>query len=87
MYLVHVPLIVGVYRLLPNQSGGVLLLASLLVVVLGSAALGELELELACYRRLKRQVDAAPEAVRGMLAAAFLVMFFDAALVEVKLAP
>ena len=50
MYLVRVPLIVGVYRLLPNQSGGVLLLASLLVVVLGSAALGELEL--ARYRRL-----------------------------------
>ena len=85
MYPVHVTLIVGVYRLLPNQSGGVLPLASLLVVMLGSAALGELEL--ACYRRLKRRVDAAPEAVRGMLAAAFLVMFFDAALVEVKLAP
>ena len=85
MYLVHVPLIVGVYRLLPNQSGGVLLLASLLVVVLGSAALGELEL--ACYRRLKKRMDAASEAARGMLAAAFLVMFFGAALVGVKLAP
>ena len=48
MNLVHVPLIVGENRLLPNQSGGVLLLASLLVVVLGSAALSELEL--VCYR-------------------------------------
>ena len=85
MYLVHVPLIVGVYRLLPNQSGGVLLLASLLVIALASAALGELDL--ACYRRLKRRVDAVPEAARGMLAAAFLVMFFGAALVGVRLAP
>ena len=73
MNLVHVPLIVGENRLLPNQSGGVLLLASLLVVVLGSAALSELEL--VCYRRLQRRVDAAPEAARGMPAAAFLVMF------------
>ena len=51
----------------------------------GSAALGELEL--ACYRRLKKRIDAAPEAARGMLAAAFLVMFFGASLVGVKLAP
>ena len=85
MYLVHVPLTVGVYRQLPNQSGSVLLLANLLVVVLGSAALGELEL--ACYRRLERRMDADSEPARGMLAAAFLVMFFGGALVGVKLAP
>lgn len=83
MYLVHVPLIVGVYRLLPGQSAGVLLLASLAVILLASAAVGELEL--AVYRRLKRRVDAAPETARGLLAAAFLAMFFGASLVGLSL--
>lgn len=84
MYLVHVPLIVGTYRLLPNQSSGVLLLASLTAIVVVSAAVGELELAL--YRRFKKRVDAAPEAARGVLAAAFVAMFLGAALVGMRLA-
>ena len=85
MYLVHVPLIVGVYRLLANQSRGVLLPARLLVVVLGSAALGELEF--ACYSSLKRRVDAGSRGSARHAGSGFSRHVFGAVLVGVKLAP
>ncbi len=84
LYLVHVPVILGVFKLV-NASPGVLLVTALLVVIGVSAVLGQLDL--ACYRKLKGLCDKAPPILHKSLAAGFITVFFAAALFGLRQNP
>lgn len=81
LYLVHVAVILGVFKLV-NASSGVLLILAMGVAILVSAVLGQLDL--ACYRKLKGLCDSATPRLHQGLAAAFITVFFAAALFGLK---
>jgi peptidoglycan/LPS O-acetylase OafA/YrhL len=81
LYLVHVTVILGVFKLV-NASSGVLLILATTVAILVSAVLGQLDL--ACYRKLKGLCDRATPRLHQGLAAAFITVFFTAALFGLK---
>ncbi len=73
MYLVHVPVILGTFKLMPGAPIWLTLATSLALVVIMSAIIGTLDV--AGYYRLKRSFDAAPASVRTALAGAFVAVF------------
>ena len=77
MYLVHVPVILGTFKLLGGSPTWLMLTISAVSVLLVSAAVGQLDL--ATYYRLKTVVDRAPRVVLAGFAIAFLAMFLAAA--------
>jgi len=77
MYLVHVPVILGTFKLMPHAPAWLLIGTSLALVLLVSAAIGSIDV--AGYYRLKRVLDAAPARVRSTLAGGFVVLFLAAA--------
>ena len=81
LYLVHVTVILGVFKLV-NASSGVLLILAMVATVLVSAVLGPLDL--ACYRKLKGLCDKSPSGLHQGLAAGFIAVFFAAALYGLK---
>ena len=82
IYLVHVPVILGVCKLLGGSPTWLILAISSASVVLVSAAVGMLDLQI--YYRLKTALDGAPAAVRTCLALAFVGMFLTAALIGLR---
>ena len=84
LYLVHVTVILGVFKLV-NASSGVLLITAMGVTILVSAVLGQLDL--ACYRKLKRVCDTASPRLHQGLAAGFIAVFFAAALFGLRQNP
>lgn len=77
MYLLHVPVILGVLRLMPEAPLAVLLPTALICVLFVSALMGQFDLAL--YTRLKRMADAGQKRVHMVAAAAFLLTFFGIA--------
>ena len=84
LYLVHVTVILGVFKLV-NASSSVLLILATTVAILVSAVLGQLDL--ACYRKLKGLCDSATPRLHQGLAAAFITVFFTAALFGLRQNP
>jgi exopolysaccharide production protein ExoZ len=81
LYLVHLTVILGVFKLL-NASSGILLITVMAVTILVSAVLGQLDM--ACYRKLKGLCDGAAPRFHHVLAAGFVAVFFTAALLGLK---
>lgn len=78
IYLVHVPVILGTFKLMPGASAWITMGTSLALVLLTSALIGSVDV--AAYYRLKRALDAAPAALRIGLAGTFVLAFLAAAL-------
>lgn len=78
IYLVHVPVILGTFKLMPGASAWMTLGTSLALVLLSSALIGTLDV--AAYYRLKKVLDSAPAAVRVGIAGTFVVAFLAAAI-------
>ena len=81
LYLVHVTVILGVFKLV-NASSGILLILATTVAIFVSAVLGQLDL--ACYRKLKGLCGSATPRLHQGLSAAFITVFFTAALFGLK---
>lgn len=81
LYLVHVPVILGTFKLL-NAPPAILLTTAVVLAIVASAVLGTLDL--ASYRKLKGLCDKAHVKLHQTLAAAFVMLFFAAALYGLK---
>jgi len=77
IYLVHVPIILGTFKLMGTGWTWMAMATSMALVLLTSAVIGTLDV--AGYYRLKRVLDTAPPAVRIGIAVAFVVTFLAAA--------
>lgn len=79
MYLVHVPVILAAFKLMPTNAPVWLAMGvSFACVLLASAAIGSMDV--AMYYRLKRVVDRAPAPARVTIAACFVIVFLAAGL-------
>jgi exopolysaccharide production protein ExoZ len=78
MYLVHVPVILATFKLMPGRPPALVVATAALAVVFASAIVGQIDTTV--YYRLKRVVDRGPNVARIALATTFLVMFAAAAL-------
>jgi exopolysaccharide production protein ExoZ len=78
MYLVHVPVILATFKLMPGRAPALVVATAAIAVVAASAVVGQMDLT--AYYRLKRVLDRAPNAARIAVATAFLAMFGVAAL-------
>ncbi len=77
LYLVHVPVIVITYKLLPPLNQWLLLAAALVLPTVVSAVVGTIDLKL--YGFLKGRLDRTDRQVQVVIATVFLVLFFEAA--------
>lgn len=73
MYLVHVPVLIGTFKLLGQASAFLMFAMGLLLTLIVSALIGTIDV--AGYYFLKRWVDKYPK-LHTRIAAAFIVMFF-----------